>query len=397
MLASRSLRALGAWLVLTLGCSTPVVTEDGGSAGDAAAAVDAAAGDGGADAGIEPRDGGVDAGSPPSSQACDAICAEHEVCDPAEGSCVCEPGYRRLAGCVANGPRTAPLARDAAAACELWRLAQIHEVPAGEPGWEYSSVGGRCDPGVQTEANVRDTVRRINGHRALMGAQPLEPDPDASTWDDAQARALTVAVAQETRDDYDFGVDCHNAEPYSPVIGAWEHVYAGEEVVVGAEAITVHLRETDWDGERSQVNGTVFFDPATRDLIFGFVAGGLCGGARTNVSEMPDWFAHPAPGAYPIELFGERWAFFAHQTSFDSNEPVVQVVRMSDGEVLRVREVTWLAAWGYDGVSFVPDGWSAEPGESYEVSVGNLDPASRIALERVHRYVITPVDCGGGR
>ena len=394
--------------LVVLGCSEPVDCpcledagmQDGGASdgGDFDAGHDGALEDGGAldggtqDGGTQDGGGGTLPAVP--VQACGISCGAHAVCDPATHSCVCEPTYRQLAGCVAYPVSDTPPLHTAAEVCEIWRIAQIHEVPAGEAGWENSEIPVECDEGRLKEAEIRDALRRANGHRAMIGATPLMAADETGQWEAAQKRALAIAVVGENRPNDDYSpATCYANEPYSSVIGHWQQYYAGD-VLHGADAITSNLLHADFTAGEYQVNGTVFVDPNSERLTYGFTFGGICGGASGAPDVSPDWFAFPTQGAYPIDLFGDWWAFFAEHSSIDG--PAVQVTRVGDGQLMPVQNITPLRAAGdYDGVAFQPDGWTPAVGESYEVAIADLEPSSSAGtLSGTLRYTVTPVDCG---
>lgn len=377
--------------LLALGCSDPVTATDAGPDGgdaseDAGTDAEVVRDGGGADAG-EPTDGGhADAGGSDGGVAagddglvatCSAPCAEPTFCDPRGEVCVCGADRDVVGSSCLPYPTptagTTPLARSRGEACALWRRIRLVEHPPETDAW-VPDEAGECPAGRMDATATRDAYRVLDGLRAMLGAGPVRA-ADGTEVGRSQDCALMVALQRRTADTYSSSVPC-----YAPtgVNEGWDHFYAAG-ARSPAEGILALFREGDW--LHAGANGTPFFDPRTRSFAFGFFGGGLCGKRVSDaVNDVPDWFAHPGPGAVPLDALGTRWVVGIRAHRFVSDAAVVEV---RQGEA--ALPVTDIVAddGSFLTVSFVPDGWVPTAGTRYSIRIGNLERMSVSVVEEL--------------
>ena len=386
-------RALLAFALLAVGCSEPVGALDGGvdldGGGVLDGGVDAGVRDAGTDAESE-ADGGVDAGAgedPSLIEACAMTCDEGLVCDPAIGGCACAAGNREVSGsCVPLGLPSAgsePAAVDASAACARWDRARVVDLPLDQDG--YVPSAGECPYGQLDATAATDALRVANGLRAMLGLGSLSSTSDTADLQAAQRCGLMVAYAGRAADTYDTSSLCYLA---ANAADGYEHVFV-DGARAPAEAVLQLFLHGDWTHPTS--NGTPVFDPRTRRSAFGFFAGGFCAEETTfYVNDVPDWFAHPGPGAVPRASIGDRWVVGVRSHTF-AGTPVVEVTR--DGASVAVSDVV-LDQEEYAVVSFVL-GEALVAGAEYEVRLAGMQRLSVSTLMSRSEIVFTttPVSC----
>lgn len=368
------------WVLAALGllvaCSEPVTgDEDGGGV------------DGGVDGGLS--DGGTsDGGQPEGGQPDGGADAGQSDASVDDASVPCAPGYRlRLGSC---GPVyyevPEPEARTVAATCELWSRTQRES--ASGLGWD--GTADTCDPGVLVDAARDDALDRVNGHRELLWLPPLELTAiDDVDWDQAQNCALVVSQKMEAADPTSgaCGISSWSAPHYYI---RWDFGFS-TDYERPAGLVTELLLETAWDNPHTDAVGTALFSPVHEDLLFGFTHGGFCASATSFRGTRPLWFAAPAPGPYPSELYPEQWVVWIKDHEFQTSPTVTLQVGAVDVEVTDIEELTGL---GYVGVRFRPASLPAL-GETYEISVGPLTADNDAAQDfgPTLSYSTTPVSC----
>ncbi|MBX3275177.1 MAG: hypothetical protein KF729_33235 [Sandaracinaceae bacterium] len=312
----------------------------------------------GTDAGTLP---GTDAGPPPMTDAgpppgpCDGVtCMANARCEPTTGSCVCEPGFTRMADtCVALPPGD-PAGRTRDEVCAAWNMGRMER--AATP-WVAGPT--MCDPGRMDPEAIDDTLRRVSMYRWLAGLGPV--NHDSSRHSELMECAHMMSV--NNRLSHSPGTDwtCYTAG--GAAAAGRSNIALGYRTPGSAIEGYMADRNTPSLGHRRWILGE-----RLTAVEIGFAGRGQClgvfGGGGTSERA---WTAYPNQGFAPIETAQNTWSF--HVNHFSLGSASATVVRVSDGAELPVSSYLTGGGGPPPTVGFTPMGWTPAVGETYRVTI----------------------------
>jgi len=369
--------------VLAGGCTGELFVGDAGATGG-----DAGAPPPTVDAGVRPLDAapGTDAGPPapvtdagpptgsdagPPTGACVGVtCGAGERCEPRSGACVCADGFMDVGGRCAPVAPGDPSTRTADEVCTAWRDGHVIDAPMAY------TPDGMCGLGTVTPGVHEDVVRRASLFRWLAGLGPVtenvadrtamqecavmmsaagaldhmpEPDWPCYTADGARAARfsnLSLRFGGHPAEAIDQLMRDCSRPPCSTGIGhrKWQLYYGLGSIGIGA----------------AQVEGASFLGTCI----------GIANGGGTSFRP---WVAYPNPGPAPLETTDRLWSFHPGESGFSVSGGEASVVRVSDGASMPVTS-TATGSFGLPpgAVVWSLDGWTAEAGETYRVTIAGL-------------------------
>jgi len=347
-----------------------VVTSDGGVADAAQPLPDASA---------PPPDG-----APPQPDAfvqqdaaptgCTALgCQANAWCDTATDLCHCLTGFvdDGSGNCVAVDPGD-PAARSEADMCQRWSA--DHQITTS-PAWTAGPT--TCDPGTLAPGAIADAVAYINVYRYLCGLSPLADDPALN--EDAQY----CAIIQDQQGFLD-----HTPDPTAPCYTAQGGAAAGaSNLALGPShpAPTIDLYIDD-SGVSSLGHRRWILNPSYGPAGVGHAGNAGCLYVFSwSTTGNPDFVAWPNQGFTPISVIPSVWSFSSNNYNLNAGT-VVEVVRLSDMATLPVSTSVPPSGYGQPAVAFSPTGWSAQAGETYEVTLSDAGGPMVV-------YQVRPVTC----
>ncbi len=279
-----------------------------------------------------------------------------------------------------TGPTDTGTLDDAVAVCTLWR-----DVRAGLSTGTWSGDVASCDPGdVSTDARA-SAVELWNLYRAMVGHGPITTDPGVD------ANAQDCALIQHAN-----GYLSHAPATSATCYTSTGAASAGASNIASTgvvDAIDLYMADPGNSttlGHRRWLlsNGltTVGIGGTSSYSCHTVFGSGVLGGGTEK-----EWTAWPPPGPVPDEVWTVSWASldetgWSLQSDSLALGSVTVTVTDDTGAVLPVTVTSLLAGYGSaHAISMIPDGWTAQAGRSYTVSVTGL--ASPID------YTVDVVDC----
>lgn len=324
-----------------------------------------------------------------------------------------DPAAARAAAGAASlvcKPPASNEARDVA--CSRWACAHSELAAAG---WDGDSK--RCAPGT-IDPRARDrALRLINTYRFLAGVLELEPEPrwdppaqdcallahanrrlshtpapDWSCWTNRGARASAVSLVANVS--APLAIDPFIEDPDNESTMVHRRWLLSEKIhriglgsTSGFSCALVDGRE--WDGDE--------------------VAASNATSGSTNTlrarDATPAWVAWPPPGPVPLDVFRRTkvdtlgWTIQSSSLDLDGARVEVRVA----GEVRPLKVSALERTLGsLTAIRFVPDGWSTQPGQRYDVHVSRPPSGgSATTTDKNHvrgegvliDFAVTPVSC----
>ncbi len=300
-------------------------------------------------------------------------CQANAWCDTGTDLCHCLTGFvdDGAGGCVAVNPGD-PAARSQTDMCQRWT--DDHQITTS-PAW--TAGPNTCDLGTLAPGAIADTVAYINLYRYLCGLSPLADDPDLNE----SAQYCAVIQDQQNFLDHtpDPSVDCYTSE------GA--NAASSSNLALGpthpAPAIDLYI---DDSGVSSLGHRRWILNPSYGPAGIGHAgnAGCLYVFSWSN-SGTPDFVAWPNQGFTPISVIPSVWSFSSNNYTLNAGT-VVEVVRLSDTASLPVSLYVPPTGYGQPAVAFSANGWSAQAGETYEITISDTNGPMVV-------YQVKPVSC----
>ncbi len=263
------------------------------------------------------------------------------------------------------------------AMCDRWNA---DRADMSEGGW--TGDVGTCDAGDMTGAGRDNALRLINLYRDLAGLPPVATDPgrDASSQE--------CALMMDAANDLD-----HYPDPSWPCYTADGASAAGSSCIASGPAVTaVDMYMADWGNTTTMGHRRWILSNGLGPVGIGSTTSYSClwviGGSGSGGN---DWTAFPTPGYFPIQAMDTGYVsvddtgWTVQSDSIDLAQ--AQVTVTSGGAPRPVSVVQLLGGYGStDAINILPDGWTAQAGETYHVSVSGTSPPIE--------YDVQMVDCG---
>lgn len=263
--------------------------------------------------------------------------------------------------------------------CERWKSDRAQ---LGEGDWSGSVDA--CDPGSLSQDGRDNALRLVNLYRFLADLPPVTEDPARSLK--AQSCALMMHANGQLSHSPPNTWKCWTAEGAE---AAGLSNISSTPGVLGVDLYMVDPGNDTTIGHRrwllSNYLGPIGLGSTSANSCLTVIGG--------NGNAGKPWLAWPPAGLVPIQALHVPtigWSS-VDQTGWtvqsDSIDLSAATVSVSVGGVDRPVTVNVLGQnYGSShAIRFVPQGWTAEPGETYEVVLGNV--AQPIA------YSVTVVDC----
>lgn len=307
---------------------------------------------------------GIDAGPGDAGGPCATVsCGPMEMCEPTTGTCVCMEGSIDTgAGCTIP-PAGDPALRTEAEVCDMWASGHVENA---SPNW--IDDGTECGPGTMPPDALDDTVRRINLFRWLAGLPNLTNDPARH---DAAMQCAAIMSA-------------NGRLSHSPPMdwACWTSEGAGAAGVsniawgYGSAPAAIDGYMDD-DGTESLGHRRWILGRNLGSVGIGFSRVGSRPGQCLDIrgggaSSERAWSAYPNPGPAPLTIARQRWWSFQSYTVGMTSETDATITRVSDGANLPVITGQTGGFGPPPALRIEPDGWTAEAGQTYRVTITNL-------------------------
>jgi hypothetical protein len=310
-------------------------------------------------------------------------CGANEYCEMQTTTCQCVPGFVSQGGaCTAAAPGD-PSTHAQADVCAQWSAG--HMVTDPRP---LSASGAQCDPGTLSSGGIADTLARLNMFRWLVGLGPSVDDPSYDQG--AQACANLEAWW-----DFSSSASPHAPPPTSTCYTASGASTAGQSNIAwgsGSPAQMIDQFVQDQGNETTLGHRRWVLNPPLDPVGIGYwETGGTYGNAAclrvfggSGTGPNPPWNSMPPAGFTPIELTQGTWSFEGSLGGIAG--ATATVLRVDDATALPVTMQALSQGYGQDATSWVPQGWSAEVGKTYRVTVTGLSGGDVV-------YDVKPVSC----
>jgi hypothetical protein len=358
----------------------------GGTGNDLAGASNAGANNGGANAGGSNNGmaGANTAGSGGASAQCAMACGGNAKCEATTKTCVCNPGFVSQGGACTAAAVGDPSTHTQAEVCSHWK--DGHVVSAPQP---MVATVTECTVGALKPGAITDTLVRINMFRWFEGLGPVSDDPQYDS--DAQACANL-----ESWWDFKSTASPHTPPSTAKCYSKQAGDTAGQSNIAWgsgspAQSIDQYLEDNGNDttlGHRRWV-----LNPPLNPIGIGYwEKGGQYGNssclrvfASKGTGPKPSWNAVPPAGFAPIEMAKyKQWSFEGSLAG--TAKATASVLRVDDNMALPVTQQALSQGYGQDTMSFKPNGWTAEAGKTYRVTISGLTAGNVV-------YDVKPVTC----
>jgi hypothetical protein len=266
-----------------------------------------------------------------------------------------------------------------AGTCARWNADQLQR---GEGTWTGSVA--RCDAGAISEFARANALRHVNLYRWLAELPPVTTSPERDAL--AQACALLqdanwreAGLSHTPHDSF----ECYSDEAAEGAITS--------NISTGPGVISVGAYLLEKGAEAAMGHRRIILSNALGPIGLGSTGpgGASCMQALPGKSDAARaWVAWPPPGVFPLAAYGESprslgdtgWSI--QSDYIDLSKAVVTVVA---GGMEREVEVSELepSPGSESAIRILPRGWTARAGETYEVSVGGIQPKIQYSFELV--------------
>ena len=313
---------------------------------------------------------------------CAPACGANQYCEAATLSCVCNPGFIQQGGACAAAPAGDPTSHTQEDVCDHWKAG--HVVTEQDP---LTSSGAECDAGSLKQAAIVDTLTRINMFRWMAG---LGPTSDSAAYNaDAQKCANLESWWPWTSGNPHSPPS--SSKCYTPEGGAT----AGQSNIAwgsGHPAQAIDQFMEDNGNETTMGHRRWILNPPLGPIGIGYwEGGGKYGNAEclrvfgsSGGGPKPTWVSMPTPGFAPLETANWTWTF--HGSLGGIPDATVSMLRVDDNMPLPVTMMKLSQGYAQDTTSWTLNGWKAEAGKTYRVTVSGLAGGNVV-------YDVKPVTC----
>ncbi len=313
---------------------------------------------------------------------CAPACGANQYCEAATLSCVCNPGFLQQGGACAAAPAGDPTMHTQEDVCDHWKAG--HVVTEQDP---LTSSGADCDAGSLKQAAIVDTLVRINMFRWMAG---LGPTSDSAAYNaDAQKCANLESWWPWTSGNPHSPPS--SSKCYTPKGGAT----AGQSNIAwgsGHPAQAIDQFMEDNGNETTMGHRRWILNPPLGPIGIGYwEGGGKYGNAEclrvfgsSGGGPKPTWVSLPTAGFAPLTTANWTWTF--HGSLGGIPNATVSMLRVDDNMPLPVTMMKLSQGYAQDTTSWTLNGWKAEAGKTYRVTVSGLVGGNVV-------YDVKPVTC----
>ena len=313
---------------------------------------------------------------------CSPVCGANQSCEAVTLSCVCNPGFVQQGSACTAAPVGDPTSHTLEDVCDHWKAGHVVTEPA-----PLVTTGAECDAGSLKQAAITDTLTRINMFRWMAG---LGPTSDSAAYDaDAQKCANLESWWPWTSGNPH--APPSSSKCYTPEGGAT----AGQSNIAwgsGHPAQAIDQFMEDGGNDTTMGHRRWILNPPLGPIGIGYwEGGGKYGNAEclrvfgsSGGGPTPSWVSIPTAGFAPIETAGWTWTF--HGSLGGIADATASVLRVDDNMALPVTMKKLSQGYAQETTSWVPNGWKAEAGKTYRVTVSGLAGGNVV-------YDVKPVTC----
>ncbi|MEO6601819.1 MAG: CAP domain-containing protein [Polyangiaceae bacterium] len=315
---------------------------------------------------------------------CAVACGVNAKCEAATNSCVCNPAFVSQGGTCTAAPVGDPSTHTQAEVCSHWK--DGHVVTEAKP---MSAPVTECSVGSLKPGAITDTLVRMNMFRWFAGLGPVSDDAQYDS--DAQACANL-----ESWWDFKSTDSAHMPSTSAKCYTATGAATAGQSNIAWGSATPAQSIDQYMEDD---VNDTTLghrrwvLNPPLNPIGVGYwEKGGQYGNASClrvfsskGTGPNPNWNAVPPTGFAPVEMAKyKQWSFEGSLAG--TAKATASVLRVEDNMTLPVTQQALSQGYGQDTMSFKPNGWTAEAGKTYRVTISGLTAGNVV-------YDVRPVVC----
>lgn len=315
-----------------------------------------------------------------STPACGGACGQNEHCEDATMTCVCDPGFADMGGACLAVPPGDPSVHTQQEVCDKWTSGHVVTTP--DP---LITNGMDCDPGTLKQGAITDTLLRLNMFRWFNGLGPTTSDPGLNQTDQYCAN-------MESWWDFSSGQSPHSPPASAKCYTAQGASGAGMSNIAwgNGPADSIDQFFEDNGNETTMGHRRWLVNPPLGPVGIGYwEGGGQYGSAEclavfgsSGGGPTPPWVAVPNQGFVPLQIATWTWTFHAS----GANNAAISVLRVDDNTPLPITIKKLSQGFGVEAISWTKNGWQAEAGKTYRVTVSGLGGGDVV-------YDVKPVDC----
>lgn len=308
-----------------------------------------------------------------ASDTTDALTTDALTTDFTTGLTTGEPGTTGMADTGEPPPDAAALL------CERWKSDRAQ---LGEGSWSGSLDA--CDPGTMSQDGRDNALRLVNLYRFIADLPPVTEDPARTTK--AQACALMMHANGQLNHTPPMNWKCWTADGSS---AAGQSNISSTPGVLGVDLYMVDPGNDTTIGHRrwllSNYLGPIGLGSTSVNSCLMVIGG--------NGNAGKAWLAWPPPGLVPYQALHvptvpwsdvdqTGWSVQSDGIDLSAATVAVSVDGVDKPVAVNVLGKNYGSAFA---IRFVPQGWTVEPGKTYDVELGNVaEPIS---------YSVQIVDC----
>jgi hypothetical protein len=309
---------------------------------------------------------------------------------------LCKEGFvPALAGGCETAPANSPAAHTKSDVCKKWKEGHVVTTPS-----PYTKGTKQCDVGTLAKGGITDTLLRINLFRWMEG---LAPVADEAT---KNAGAQACAVLQAWNEPASLTPSPHKPQASATCYTSTAATWAGQSNLAwGAstsDAIDLYVKDPGASNAASFGHRRWVLNPPLSKVGIGFVSGGSNGNTggqaqclgvfdTSGTGPSPTWFAWPPAGYVPVEVtqsvLNEGWGFTFHMKQKDVvSSATITVTNLTTRQSAPVTVKKLNQGYGYEAISFYPNGWTPAAGSVYRTTVDVPTVGKTV-------YDVLPVSC----
>ncbi len=291
------------------------------------------------------------------------VCDVNAKCDPSQPTkCKCNPGY------TGDGKTCSGARKDLV--CNRYNDARAKAVTGG-----WTPGPNSCDPGTLSSAAQQSALVATNMFRFIAGQQDVTID---STYTNKAQQCAVMMKENGTINHYPpTSWKCYTADGAEAARKSNLAYGGGMDATGSVYAFIRDSGNASTLGHRRWILGN-WIGPTG----FGTTGSYTCMWVQGNHSTAKQWVAWPPDGEVPKDLVYDStgWSFQS-----DSIKPTAVEVS-SGGSPLAVSMTTLASNYGsYNAISFIPQGWSTQAGQVYDVKITSSSGTVT--------YSVKPVTC----